>query len=89
MSTDKKILANHQVSITEFKKNTTKVINAASDEVVVVLRFDEPEFYMIPAKKYERIISLIDKLETDLANVNKLVDNYDNTRSTLIEKDSE
>lgn len=86
MFADKKILANRQISITDFKRNSSNIVKSAADEVVVVLKFDEPEFYMIPAKKYERIMNHIDNLELAIDKMNELIDSCDNIKSTTIVK---
>ena len=87
MSTDKKILTNRQINISDFKRNSSNVVKAAADEIVVVLKFGEPEFYMVPAKKYERIINHIDSLEIAIDKMNILIDSCDNTKSATIEKE--
>nr|WP_103897445.1 type II toxin-antitoxin system Phd/YefM family antitoxin [Rickettsia fournieri] len=54
------IYANLAVSISEFKKSPTTLLDKASGEPVALLNHNKPIAYLIPAELYEQIIEALD-----------------------------
>ncbi len=54
------IYANLAVSISEFKKSPTALLDKASGEPVALLNHNKPTAYLIPAELYEQIIEALD-----------------------------
>ncbi|UZW38668.1 type II toxin-antitoxin system Phd/YefM family antitoxin [Rickettsia conorii subsp. heilongjiangensis] len=54
------IYANLAVSISEFKKSPTALLDKASGEPVALLNHNKPIAYLIPAELYEQIIEALD-----------------------------
>ncbi|AEK75304.1 prevent-host-death family protein [Rickettsia conorii subsp. heilongjiangensis] len=54
------IYANLAVSISEFKKSPTVLLDKASGEPVALLNHNKPIAYLIPAELYEQIIEALD-----------------------------
>jgi antitoxin StbD len=50
------ILANHIVSMSEFKKNPAAVLRSAKSEPVVVLNHNRAAFYMLEPKLFEALM---------------------------------
>ncbi|MFV9930626.1 MAG: type II toxin-antitoxin system Phd/YefM family antitoxin [Rickettsia endosymbiont of Haemaphysalis japonica] len=64
------IYANLAVSISEFKKSPTALLDKASGEHVALLNHSKPTAYLIPAELYEQIIeALDDKYLLELATI--------------------
>lgn len=64
------IYANLAVSISEFKKSPTALLDKASGESVALLNHNKPTAYLIPAELYEQIIeALDDKYLLELATI--------------------
>lgn len=57
------ILSDSSVSITELKRNPSKVIGAADDAAVAVLVHNKPSAYLVPADAYRRLLERLDDLE--------------------------
>lgn len=57
------ILSDSSVSITELKRNPSKVIGAADDAAVAVLVHNKPTAYLVPADAYRRLLDRLDDLE--------------------------
>lgn len=61
------VLANRSISITDLKKNPSKVMADAEGSPVVILNHNKPIAYLLPAETYE---DLLDKLEdAELASI--------------------
>ncbi|MCC8368787.1 MAG: type II toxin-antitoxin system Phd/YefM family antitoxin [Rickettsia endosymbiont of Oxypoda opaca] len=56
----KHIYANLTVSISEFKKSPTALLDKSNGEPVALLNHNKPTAYVIPAKLYEQIIETLD-----------------------------
>jgi len=54
------IYANLTVSISEFKKSPTALLDKSNGEPVALLNHNKPTAYLIPAKLYEQIIEALD-----------------------------
>lgn len=50
-------------SISELKKNPTRVINDAHGKPVAILNHNTPAAYLIPSKTFEKIMELVDEHE--------------------------
>ncbi|MEZ5438580.1 MAG: type II toxin-antitoxin system prevent-host-death family antitoxin [Lysobacteraceae bacterium] len=57
------LLASASVSITELKRNPSKVIEAADDEAVAVLIHNKPSAYLVPAETYQRLLERLEDME--------------------------
>ncbi len=54
------VFADTCVSVTELKRNYTKILRQAEDQPVAVLNHNRPEAYLLPAALYERMLDLLD-----------------------------
>lgn len=54
------VLADTCVSVTELKRNYTKILAQAEQQPVAVLNHNRPEAYLLPAALYERMLDLLD-----------------------------
>ena len=57
------LLSSASVSITELKRNPSKVIEAADDEAVAVLIHNKPSAYLVPAETYQRLLERLEDME--------------------------
>ena len=57
------ILSAYSASISELKKNPSKLIERAGGESVAILNHNKPTAYLIPAETYEWINNLIEDQE--------------------------
>jgi antitoxin StbD len=57
------IFADLSVSMTEFKKNPTKVMRSADNRPVAVLSHNKPAFYMLAPELFEALLEEIDDKE--------------------------
>jgi len=63
MVTTHQILADISAGISELKKNPMAVVNEGGGAPVAILNRNEPVFYAIPAKTYERICEILEDVE--------------------------
>jgi antitoxin StbD len=56
------IFADRTISISEFKQNPGKAIDAAEGKPLAVLKNNKPGFYAVPAELFEQIADIIDDL---------------------------
>ena len=54
------VFADTCVSVTELKRNYTKILQQAEQQPVAVLNHNRPEAYLLPAALYERMLDLLD-----------------------------
>lgn len=54
------VFADTCVSVTELKRNYTKILLQAAEQPVAVLNHNRPEAYLLPAALYERMLDLLD-----------------------------
>ncbi len=57
------ILADYSTSISELKRNPSAVIKKAHNSAIAVLNHNVPTAYLVPAKKYEELLNIIDDIE--------------------------
>ena len=55
------IYANQVVSVSELKKNPTKIIKHAEGNPVAILNHNVATAYLIPAKTFEKILDSLDE----------------------------
>ena len=51
------VFADTCVSVTELKRNYTKILQQAAQQPVAVLNHNRPEAYLLPAALYERMLN--------------------------------
>ena len=56
------IFADRTISISEFKRNPGKAMDAAEGKPLAVLKNNKPGFYAIPADLFEQIADVLDDL---------------------------
>lgn len=62
------ILADYSISMSEFKKNPSRILREAGETPVAVLNHNKPAFYMVSPKLFEALVEeLADKELVDLA----------------------
>jgi len=57
------LLAQQTASISELKKNPTKLIKDAYGQPVVILNHNTAAAYLVPADTYEKLMDLVDEYE--------------------------
>lgn len=57
------ILSNMTASITELKKHPMAVMNSTHGEPLAILSHNQPVFYYIPAKTYEKMTDLMEDID--------------------------
>ena len=66
------ILASTTASVTELKKDPMNTVAAGEGFPVAILNRNEPVFYCVPRKAYERIIDMLEHMELNaIANARK------------------
>ena len=56
-----RIRANFSIGISEHKQNPSATVKGG--EAVAVLKNNKPEFYAVPAKRWDRIMDLLEDIE--------------------------
>ena len=54
------VFADTCVSVTDLKRNYTKILQQSQDQAVAVLNHNRPEAYLLPAALYERLLDMLD-----------------------------
>lgn len=57
------IYANSSISISELKKNPSRIIAQSEGAPVVILNHNKPSAYLVPAAAFEALIDHLDDLE--------------------------
>ena len=57
------VLADVTASVTEFKKNPSKVVEQSNGRPLAIMNRNRADFYCIPAATYEALLDRIDDLE--------------------------
>lgn len=79
------LLADASVGITELKKNPSAVIRNAGGATVVVLHHNRPTAYLVPSRRYEAMMDVLDDL--GLAEiVRERIDHLDDAETVSIEE---
>ena len=66
------ILASTTASVTELNKDPMNTVAAGEGFPVAILNRNEPVFYCVPRKAYERIIDMLEDMELNaIANARK------------------
>ena len=68
------ILTNASVGITELKKNPGHLIESAHDSVVI-LKNNKPAAYLVPVKKYQAMMNILEDIELSKIAHTRLQDN--------------
>ncbi len=55
------LLAEASIGITELKKNPSAVIRNAGDAPVVILHHNRPTAYLVPVRRYEAMMDMLDE----------------------------
>ena len=62
------VLASLSISISEFKKNPTKIIREAGKQPIAVLNHNKPAFYLVEPSLFEALVEHLEDVElADLA----------------------
>ena len=56
------LLAETSIGITELKKNPSAVIRNAGNTPVVILHHNRPSAYLVPVRRYEAMMDVLDDL---------------------------
>jgi len=62
MSNVSRVMASVSTSITDFKANPNAVIEQSDGEAIVVLKSNEPSFYVVPPELYESMFEAMEDL---------------------------
>jgi antitoxin StbD len=62
MTITQTIHARTTVSMTDLRRNPSKILEIAGDLPVAVLNHNKPEAYLLSAKAYEALLDLIDEV---------------------------
>ncbi len=54
------VLANYAVSISEFRKNPSQLIEDAKGHTIVILNHNMPTAYLVPPEVYAQFLELLD-----------------------------
>ena len=57
------ILSPFSASISELKKNPSRLIEEANGETVAILNHNKPTAYLVPADTFERMSNLLEDIE--------------------------
>jgi antitoxin StbD len=57
------VLANRSTSITDLKRNPSKVMQEADGSAVVILNHNKPIAYLVPAEVYEELMERLEDAE--------------------------
>ena len=82
------LLADASVGITELKKNPSAVIRNAGNEPVVILHHNRPTAYLVPVRRYEAMMEMLDDLALARIVKERLQDLDDAEDVTLDELES-
>ncbi|MBK1791485.1 type II toxin-antitoxin system Phd/YefM family antitoxin [Persicirhabdus sediminis] len=63
------ILSHYSASISELKKNPSRLIEDSGGETIAILNHNKPTAYLVPAERYEEICELLDDV-----NIAKIID---------------
>ena len=55
------LLSSYSASVSELKKNPSRLIEEANGESIAILNHNKPTAYLVPASKYEELMEAIDE----------------------------
>ena len=55
------LLSFYSASVSELKKNPSRLIEQANGESIAILNHNKPTAYLVPASKYEELMEAIDE----------------------------
>ena len=73
------ILSPLSASISELKKNPSRLIEEANGESVAILNHNKPTAYLVPADTFERMSNLLEDIE-----LGRIVEKRKNLKATAI-----
>ena len=56
------LLSTFSASVSELKKNPSRLIEQSDGEPIVILNHNKPTAYLVPAKQYEQMMEQLDDL---------------------------
>jgi antitoxin StbD len=56
------LLSTYSASVSELKKNPSRLIEQSDGEPIVILNHNKPTAYLVPAKQYEQMMEQLDDL---------------------------
>jgi antitoxin StbD len=77
------LYANQAASISELKKNPSKLINSAEGNPVVILNHNVAAAYLVPAHTYEVLIDLLDDIDLGKIVKQRLADKKKSIRVNI------
>jgi antitoxin StbD len=79
------LLASQVASISELKKNPTKLINDAHGKPVAILNHNTAAAYLIPVAMFEMLMELVDDNDLQQLVAQRLTDNNSSVRVDIDE----
>jgi len=73
------ILSPLSASISELKKNPSRLIEEANGEIVAILNHNKPTAYLVPADTFERMSNLLEDIE-----LGRIVEKRKNLKATAV-----
>ena len=73
------ILSPFSPSISELKKNPSRLIEEANGETVAILNHNKPTAYLVPADTFERMSNLLEDIE-----LGRIVEKRKNLKATAV-----
>ena len=55
------LLSSYSASVSELKKNPSRLIEQANGESIAILNHNKPTAYLVPVSKYEELMEAIDE----------------------------
>lgn len=68
------LLSDHIASISELKKNPSRLIEDAAGQPVAILNHNTAAAYLVPAKRFEYIMNIVDDHELNVLAAERLAD---------------
>ena len=57
------VLSRYSASISELKRNPSRLIADAEGEIVAILNHNKPTAYLVPAETYEKMTDILEDIE--------------------------
>ena len=78
------LFATQVASISELKKNPTKLINDSHGKPIAILNHNTAAAYLIPVETFERLMDLIDENELDNKVKQKISEYYKHIKINIL-----